>query len=64
MRSMIARGSHPDILTIKRLPKEPPKEDEEAEPYAELKRSISIDQIRQSSRLAHHDAPGLPTSVR
>ncbi len=44
--SMIARGSHPDILTIKRLPKEPPKEDEEPDPDAELKRSISIDQIR------------------
>ncbi len=45
--SMIARGSHPDILTIKRLPKEPAKEDEEADPDAELKRSISIDQIRR-----------------
>jgi DNA polymerase III subunit delta' len=45
--SMIARGSHPDILTIKRLPKEPPKEDEELDPDAELKRSISIDQIRR-----------------
>ena len=45
--SMIARGSHPDILNIKRLPKEPPKEDEEAGPDAELKRSISIDQIRR-----------------
>lgn len=45
--SMIARGSHPDILTIKRLPKEPPKEDEEIDPDAELKRSISIDQIRR-----------------
>lgn len=45
--SMIQRGSHPDILTIKRLPKEPPKEDEELDPDAELKRSISIDQIRR-----------------
>ena len=45
--SMIARGSHPDILWIKRLPKEPPKEDEEVDPDAELKRSISIDQIRR-----------------
>ena len=44
--SMIARGSHPDILNIKRLPKEPPKEGEEPDPDAELKRSISIDQIR------------------
>jgi len=45
--SMIARGSHPDILTIKRLPKEPPKEDEDIVPAAEMKRSISIDQIRR-----------------
>jgi DNA polymerase-3 subunit delta' len=45
--SMIARGSHPDILTIKRLPKEAPKEDEEPDGDAELKRSISIDQIRR-----------------
>ncbi len=44
--SMIARGSHPDILTIKRLPKEQPKESEEPDPDTELKRSISIDQIR------------------
>lgn len=45
--SMIERGSHPDILMVKRLPKEPPKEDEEPDPDAELKRSISIDQIRR-----------------
>ncbi len=45
--SMIARGSHPDIMIIKRLPKEPAKEDEEVDPDAELKRSISIDQIRR-----------------
>ncbi len=45
--SMITRGSHPDILIIKRLPKEPPKEGEDAEPDAELKRSINIDQIRR-----------------
>ena len=44
--SMIARGSHPDIIIIKRLPKEPPKEDEEVDADAELKRSIGIDQIR------------------
>jgi DNA polymerase III subunit delta' len=44
--SMIARGSHPDIITIKRLQKEPPKEGEDADENAELKRSISIDQIR------------------
>ena len=45
--SMIERGSHPDILSVKRLPKEPPKDDEEPDPDAELKRSISIDQIRR-----------------
>ena len=45
--SMIARGSHPDILVIKRLPKEPLKEGEDADENAELKRSISIDQIRR-----------------
>lgn len=45
--SMIERGSHPDILTIKRLPKEQAKDGEESDPSAELKRSISIDQIRQ-----------------
>ncbi|MEP7350379.1 MAG: DNA polymerase III subunit delta' [Sphingorhabdus sp.] len=44
--SMIARGSHPDILMIKRLAKEAPKEDEAPDADAELKRSISIDQIR------------------
>lgn len=56
--SMIARGSHPDILTIKRLPKEPPKEDEEPDPDAELKRSISIDQIRRL-QMALTTRPGL-----
>ena len=45
--SMIERGAHPDILTIKRLAKEAPKEGEEAEPSAELKRSITVDQIRR-----------------
>jgi DNA polymerase III subunit delta' len=44
--SMIARGSHPDVVTIKRLAKDPPKEDEAPDPDAELKRSISIHQIR------------------
>jgi DNA polymerase III subunit delta' len=44
--SMIARGSHPDVVTIKRLAKDPPKEDEASDPDAELKRSISIHQIR------------------
>lgn len=45
--SMIERGSHPDILTIKRLAKEAAKDDEEPTANAELKRSISIDQVRR-----------------
>jgi DNA polymerase III subunit delta' len=55
---MIERGSHPDILQIKRLPKEAPKDDEEADPSAELKRSISIDQIRRLQG-ALNTRPGL-----
>jgi DNA polymerase III subunit delta' len=57
---MIARGSHPDILQIKRLPKEAPKEDEEPDPDAELKRSITIDQIRRL-QAALTTRPGLAT---
>ena len=45
-RSMIARGSHPDILSVKRLPKEPLKEDEDIDDVTEFKRSITVDQIR------------------
>ncbi len=44
--SMIARGSHPDILSVKRLPKEPLKEDEVIDEATEFKRSITVDQIR------------------
>lgn len=44
--SMIARGSHPDILSVKRLPKEPLKEDEVIDDVTEFKRSITVDQIR------------------
>lgn len=44
--NLIDRGSHPDIIIIKRLPKDPPKEDEETDSSTELKRSINIDQIR------------------
>jgi DNA polymerase-3 subunit delta' len=44
--SMIARGSHPDILSVKRLPKEPLKEDEDIDDVTEFKRSITVDQIR------------------
>jgi DNA polymerase III subunit delta' len=43
---LIAQNSHPDIITLQRLPKDPPKEGEAADPAAELKRSISIDQVR------------------
>jgi DNA polymerase-3 subunit delta' len=44
--SMIARGSHPDILSVKRLPKEPLKENEDIDDVTEIKRSITVDQIR------------------
>jgi DNA polymerase III subunit delta' len=44
--SMIARGLHPDILSVKRLPKEPLKEDEVIDEATEFKRSITVDQIR------------------
>ncbi len=50
--SMIDTRSHPDIIWISRLPKEPPKEGEEIDAQAELKRGISIDQVREmQSRL-------------
>ncbi len=45
-KALVERGSHPDLITLSRLPKEQPKEGEEADPNAELKRSISVDQIR------------------
>jgi DNA polymerase III subunit delta' len=45
--SMVDNGSHPDIIRVRRLPKEAPKEGEAADPDAELKRSIAIDQIRE-----------------
>jgi DNA polymerase III subunit delta' len=44
--NLIARGTHPDILTVKRLPKEVAKDDDEPDANAELKRSITIEQIR------------------
>jgi DNA polymerase III subunit delta' len=55
---MIKRGSHPDILIIKRLPKESLKEGEDIDPDAELKRSISVDQIR-ALQLSLTTRPGL-----
>ena len=45
--SMIEQRSHPDIVWVQRLPKELPKDGEPLDPDAELKRSISIDQIRE-----------------
>jgi DNA polymerase III subunit delta' len=45
--AMVDHRTHPDILWVQRLPKEPPKDGEEADPDAELKRSIAIDQIRE-----------------
>ncbi len=44
--NMIARGSHPDILSVKRLPKEALKDDEDISDTTEFKRSITLDQIR------------------
>ena len=44
--SMIARGAHPDILSVKRLPKEALKEDDHIDDVTEFKRSITVDQIR------------------
>lgn len=45
--SMVDHHTHPDIIRVQRLPKEAPKEGEAADPDAELKRSIAIDQIRE-----------------
>jgi DNA polymerase III subunit delta' len=43
---LIAQGNYPDIFTLERLVKDPPKDGEQIEPDAERKRSISVDQIR------------------
>ena len=48
--SMVAHRTHPDIIWVQRLPKEAPKEGEDPDPDAELKRSIAIDQIRRPAR--------------
>lgn len=45
--SLVDHGTHPDIIRVRRLPREAPKEGEETDPDAELKRNISIDQIRE-----------------
>jgi DNA polymerase III subunit delta' len=44
---LIEQRAHPDIHWIQRLAKDPPKEGETADPAAELKRSINIEQIRE-----------------
>lgn len=44
--NMIERGSHPDIISVKRLPKEALKDDEDITDATEFKRSITVDQIR------------------
>ncbi len=44
--NLVDQRIHPDIHIISRLPKEQPKEGEDIASDAELKRSISIDQIR------------------
>lgn len=45
--SMVDRRAHPDIIWVQRLPKEAPREGETVDADAELKRSITIDQIRE-----------------
>ncbi len=46
-QNLIERRTHPDILWIERLLKEPPKDGDEPDPNAEKKRSIAIDQVRE-----------------
>lgn len=43
---LIEQSTHPDIIWIQRLAKDPPKDGEPPEAGAELKRSIGIEQIR------------------
>ncbi|NJM49968.1 MAG: DNA polymerase III subunit delta' [Sphingomonadales bacterium] len=42
----IERGIHPDVITVERPPKDPPKEGEAIDPDAEKKRNIPIAEIR------------------
>lgn len=44
--NLIARGSHPDILPVRRLPKDAAKDDDDVSDATEFKRSITVDQIR------------------
>jgi DNA polymerase III subunit delta' len=48
--NLIDQRSHPDMIWIERLPKDPPKEGETVDPDAEKKRSITVDQIRELQR--------------
>jgi DNA polymerase III subunit delta' len=48
---LIGQRAHPDIHWVQRLPKEPPKDGEAPDPDAELKRSISVDQVRALQRV-------------
>jgi DNA polymerase III subunit delta' len=47
---LIGQHNHPDIIRLQRLAKEPPKDGEAADPDAELKRSITIEQVREIQR--------------
>jgi DNA polymerase III subunit delta' len=48
---LIVQQAHPDIIRLQRLAKEPPKDGERADKNAELKRSITVDQIRDLQRI-------------
>lgn len=45
--TLIEHGTHPDVITVTRMPKEPLKEGEELSANTELKRNIAVDQIRE-----------------
>jgi DNA polymerase-3 subunit delta' len=61
---LVEQRSHPDIIWLQRLAKDPPKDGEEADPNAELRRSISIDQIRElQHRLTTRPSMGLKRAV-
>ena len=45
--SLIAAGSHPDFKLLQRLPKETAKDSDQPVAEADLKRNISVDQIRK-----------------
>lgn len=45
-QNLIERGSHPDIITVRRLAKETAKDGDDGDSASELKRSITIEQVR------------------